>query len=116
MGRTEATATREPPAGGEVERHQVVVVGAGPGGSAAAARLAGLGRAPAVLEAARFPRDKVCGDVLLPELDPRLAAIGTIPESRPDRCAEVRRWTARTDVTGVMLFGLGPPLVAGSRD
>jgi geranylgeranyl reductase family protein len=46
----------------------VVVVGAGPAGSAAAAVLAGLGRQVHLLEAARFPRDKVCGDVLLPEL------------------------------------------------
>jgi geranylgeranyl reductase family protein len=54
----------------------VIVVGAGPGGSAAAARLALLGRRVTLLEAAAFPRDKVCGDVLLPELDSLLAAIG----------------------------------------
>src|SRR5436190_2233697 len=53
----------------------VIVVGAGPGGSAAAARLALLGRRVLLLEAATFPRDKVCGDVLLPELDVLLAAI-----------------------------------------
>jgi geranylgeranyl reductase family protein len=46
----------------------VVIVGAGPAGSAAAAVLAGLGRHVHLLEAAHFPRDKVCGDVLLPEL------------------------------------------------
>lgn len=55
----------------------VIVVGAGPGGSAAAARLALLGRRVLLLEAAAFPRDKVCGDVLLPEIGALLSAIRT---------------------------------------
>ncbi len=58
-------------------RPEIVVVGAGPAGSLAAARLARLGRSVALLEAARFPRDKVCGDVLLPEVDRSLARVGT---------------------------------------
>ena len=56
---------------------EVVVVGAGPAGSLAAARLARLGRSVVLLEAAAFPRDKVCGDVLLPEVDESLARVGT---------------------------------------
>ena len=56
---------------------EVVVVGAGPAGSLAAAQLARLGRSVVLLEAASFPRDKVCGDVLLPEVDASLAAVGT---------------------------------------
>lgn len=44
----------------------VVVVGAGPSGSAAAYWLAHAGLDVAVLEKATFPRDKVCGDGLTP--------------------------------------------------
>ncbi len=44
----------------------VIVVGAGPGGSSAAHHLARLGRSVILLEKARFPRDKVCGDGLTP--------------------------------------------------
>lgn len=39
----------------------VVVVGAGPGGSATAAHLARRGLHVTLLEKATFPRDKVCG-------------------------------------------------------
>ena len=42
----------------------VIVVGAGPGGSTTAAYLGRLGRTVLLLEKARFPRDKTCGDAL----------------------------------------------------
>ncbi len=44
-----------------------VVVGAGPAGSAAAAVLARAGARVLLLERARLPREKVCGDGLLPD-------------------------------------------------
>ena len=44
----------------------VVVVGAGPGGSATAAHLARRGLHVTLLEKVTFPRDKVCGDGLTP--------------------------------------------------
>ena len=44
----------------------VVVVGAGPAGSAAAWQLRQAGREVVVLEKAQFPREKVCGDGLTP--------------------------------------------------
>ncbi|MGV9802330.1 FAD-dependent oxidoreductase, partial [Mycobacterium sp. NPDC003449] len=44
----------------------VVVVGAGPAGSAAAAWAARAGRDVLVIDAAQFPRDKACGDGLTP--------------------------------------------------
>jgi geranylgeranyl reductase family protein len=44
-----------------VERFDVVVVGAGPAGSTTAYRLARAGARAALLERARFPRDKPCG-------------------------------------------------------
>jgi len=43
-----------------------VVVGAGPAGALAAARLAGAGRKVMLVDRARFPRDKVCGGCLQP--------------------------------------------------
>ena len=46
--------------------HDVIVVGAGPAGSLAAAILARAGVSVRVFERARFPRDKLCGDTLNP--------------------------------------------------
>ncbi|VVB56902.1 Digeranylgeranylglycerophospholipid reductase [uncultured archaeon] len=42
----------------------VIVVGAGPGGSTTAAYLGRLGRSVLLLDKAKFPRDKTCGDAL----------------------------------------------------
>ncbi|WP_313410335.1 FAD-dependent oxidoreductase, partial [Aeromicrobium sp.] len=44
----------------------VLVVGAGPAGSSAAAWAARLGLDVVLLDAATFPRDKTCGDGLTP--------------------------------------------------
>ena len=45
----------------------VLVVGAGPAGSTAAFCLASLGRSVLLLDAKHFPREKVCGDGLIPD-------------------------------------------------
>ncbi len=47
-------------------RADVVVVGAGPAGSAAAAWACRAGRDALVIDSAQFPRDKACGDGLTP--------------------------------------------------
>jgi len=44
----------------------VIVVGAGPGGSAVAAHLARQGARVLLLDKQQFPRDKTCGDALSP--------------------------------------------------
>ena len=44
----------------------VIVVGAGPGGSATAYHLAKHGAKVLLLEKTEFPREKVCGDGLTP--------------------------------------------------
>ncbi|WP_291795108.1 FAD-dependent monooxygenase [Brevibacterium sp.] len=54
----------------------VVVVGAGPGGSALAAHLAGAGMDVVLLEKSAFPRDKVCGDALTPRAVKELGLLG----------------------------------------
>jgi len=62
----------------------VVVVGAGPAGSAAAIELRAAGRSVIVIDKAVFPRDKCCGDGLttlaLRELDQLGLDPGTIPD------------------------------------
>ena len=59
------------------EQHaDVIVVGAGPGGSATAAWLAGAGLDVLLLEKATFPRDKICGDGLTPRAVKELIALG----------------------------------------
>lgn len=59
-----------------MERHEVVVVGGGPAGSACALELRRLGHDVLLLDAARFPRDKVCGEGISPEAWPALQRLG----------------------------------------
>jgi geranylgeranyl reductase family protein len=47
-----------------VQHYNLVVVGAGPAGAAAACTGAGLGLRTAVIDKARFPRDKLCGGLV----------------------------------------------------
>jgi menaquinone-9 beta-reductase len=57
----------------------VVVVGAGPAGSAAAAWAARGGRDVLVIDSATFPRDKTCGDGLTPRAIAELRLLGLGP-------------------------------------
>ncbi|NKZ13824.1 geranylgeranyl reductase family protein [Mycolicibacterium septicum DSM 44393] len=57
----------------------VVVVGAGPAGSAAAAWAARAGHDVQVVDAAQFPRDKSCGDGLTPRAVAELERLGMGP-------------------------------------
>ncbi|MGP7959652.1 geranylgeranyl reductase family protein [Sanguibacter sp. A247] len=60
----------------------VVVVGAGPAGATAAHYLASVGLDVVVLDKARFPRDKICGDGLTPRAVAELVRAGvSIDES-----------------------------------
>ncbi len=47
--------------------YDVIVVGAGPGGTSAANILARHGQSVLLLDKSRFPRDKVCGDGMTPQ-------------------------------------------------
>ncbi len=58
------------------ERADVLIVGAGPAGSAAAFFLAAAGLDVLMLEKTRFPREKVCGDGLTPRAVKALAGMG----------------------------------------
>ena len=57
-------------------RADVVVVGAGPAGSAAAAWACRAGRDVLVIDSAQFPRDKACGDGLTPRAVLELQRLG----------------------------------------
>jgi menaquinone-9 beta-reductase len=54
----------------------VIVVGAGPAGSATATHLARRGLDVALLEKSQFPREKVCGDGLTPRATRQLIRLG----------------------------------------
>ncbi|HLV03977.1 MAG TPA: geranylgeranyl reductase family protein [Actinomycetaceae bacterium] len=71
----------------------VIVVGAGPAGSATAHYLAQSGLDVLLLEKATFPRDKVCGDGLTPRAVAELIRMGvSIDESE----GWIRNWGLRT--------------------
>ena len=66
---------------GPIERADVVVVGAGPGGATAAAHLARRGRDVVLIDKETFPRDKVCGDGLTPRVVKELLDLGLVDEA-----------------------------------
>lgn len=59
---------------------EILVIGAGPGGSAAAWALARAGRAVMLIDRAAFPRDKTCGDGLTPNAVRTLRQMGVLTQ------------------------------------
>lgn len=70
----------------------VVVVGAGPAGTAAAAVLAKAGRSVMVIDKAVFPRDKCCGDGLTTLALRELDDLGLDPAEVPNWCTVEGAW------------------------
>ncbi len=95
MAAVTSGTTRLPDAADRVA--DVVVVGAGPAGSSAAWHLASAGRDVVLLEKARFPREKVCGDALTPRGAKALQDMGV-------DTAPAAGWTRHR---GLRLFGGG---------
>ena len=79
--------------------HDVVVVGAGPAGSAAAHYLARAGFDVLLIDKAEFPRDKTCGDGLTPRALAALADMGL--------CEAVNRQGCRVEALELIAPGGG---------
>jgi geranylgeranyl reductase family protein len=61
-------------------RCDVLVIGAGPAGSACAQKLAEAGRDVLLIDQHDFPRDKICGDGLIPDSHAALKRLGVFDE------------------------------------
>ncbi len=70
---------------------EVLVVGAGPAGTAAAIELRRAGRQVTVIDKAHFPRDKCCGDGLTTDALRLLEHLGLRPDT-------VQNWNSVTDI------------------
>src|SRR3954453_12145485 len=70
----------------------VAVVGGGPAGCAAAISLARAGRDVVLVDKARFPRDKCCGDGLTTGALRQLEALGLRPDAVPSWTPVAEAW------------------------
>jgi len=91
----------------QVETAEVVVVGAGPAGSAVASLLAGRGWDVLLLDRATFPRAKTCGDGLTPRAVAALQRLGLLPAlaSGPSRIIQGARLVAPDGSDWHLRFG-----------
>ncbi|MEZ0204846.1 NAD(P)/FAD-dependent oxidoreductase [Ideonella sp.] len=64
------------------EACDVLVIGAGPAGSACAQLLARAGKAVCLMDAQSFPREKICGDGLIPDAHAAFARLGVADQIR----------------------------------
>jgi len=71
-------------------QYDVAIVGAGPAGSSAAIRLANAGLNVVLIEKARFPREKLCGEFISPECRPHFDELGLNGQIDAARGAEIR--------------------------
>jgi len=69
--------------------YDIAIIGGGPAGSTCAAFCARAGRRTLLLEKARFPRDKVCGDCLNPACWPVLERLGAADRVRAQPHAQL---------------------------
>jgi len=95
-------------------RPEVLIVGAGPAGAAAAILLAEQGFEVTVLDRARFPRDKVCGDGLAPRSVGVLRRLGVeerLTQAGHRPLGEYRIVSTWGDSikAGLPSYGKGPP-------
>jgi menaquinone-9 beta-reductase len=90
----------------------VVVVGAGPAGSAVSARLAGAGWRVLLVDRARFPRRKPCGECLNPGAVGALARLGVLERVMALEPSALRGWRIEGE-GGRGFVGRFPPGAGG---
>src|SRR5205809_7416067 len=88
-------------------RCDVLIVGAGPAGSAAAITLARAGLDVVLVDQHAFPRDKVCGDALIPDAHQALRQLGVFDAvmaqaRRSSRLGCIGPRGSRVDVPGAL--------------
>jgi geranylgeranyl reductase family protein len=98
-----------------VERADVIVVGAGPAGSIASLVLARAGMNVVMLESRAVPREKVCGDALIPDALELLGRVGLDAEVRADPRAHVLD-SVRVFVPSGRAIALRAPFVTIRRE
>ncbi len=91
MSATLSSSTTAPPADPVVplalpSRCEVLVVGSGPAGSACATVLAEAGVDVWLIDQQDFPREKVCGDGLIPDAHHALARLGLLDQVMAQAC------------------------------
>ena len=89
----------------------VVVVGGGPAGAAAAARLAAEGFRTVLVDRAGFPRDKVCGDFVGPMALAELADLGVAQAAAFAATSRMNRLALHVDADQPAVMSI--PKVAG---
>ena len=93
----------------------VAIVGAGPAGSALALRLASRGVDVVLLDRARFPRDKLCGEFLSPDALQDLHALGVLPDVLAHRPARLDRFVLTSRRLGSATVPLPWPAIGLTR-
>lgn len=73
--------------------YDIIIIGAGPAGSTAAALLAQAGRRVLLLEKSRFPREKLCGEFITPECLRVFARLGVRARMLAAGAQPIRHWT-----------------------
>ena len=63
-----------------MRKHQILIIGAGVGGSTAAFHMSKAGLDVLMVEKEQFPRDKPCGDGVVPSIHPLLESMGILDD------------------------------------